>query len=972
MDKSTSSARPVESDSPAKKRVNPHTNFPTFVAGRARELQKRVDAKLGRLELLEREVIPLLRAKTRAGSSLFQGEIVEATGCDVWQAVDLIELLEKRGVLTRLPFNDGLLLNETAGTAEVQVDDVLALAKLHVDDNVHPPKGRRGTHESRACLTLTSNQLKSLVGSVSRFRTEWNAQPPERQASLASRVEALPRKGDPVAVTCDSLLQWDPTAQGGIGDWRISQVTAALTADVHRRKFQERANKDRSRGTWSAKMARASVGAAQGDMRLLCNFAASHGLIGHSPATAASATIYAAEWAPQLPAIVRWLAVKNITFQQRQVAGVRTLAIYATRVGGTTIANTDWGRVVEEINKDLKNGMISVKNYRHARSIYRHIYTRIAARGQSMGTAAKWPSTPRLAIVPGLPSDFAITGAASLEAGLATWSTAIGLQDAQGVGFVNGYYGIRAYFNWACLDALLLGSEKTLRLPKRSWAFTRPDGKARKKAVRAPSRLRPSTVANRWGLLARLATELKSSPARDLRKCGLESLVEPEFVRTWVENMLKDVDAKGRPVVSKKSIAKYVDELATIAGSFVGLRARQRVDELRGLSGDDQNTRDQNGGAPELAVAEADLQRFENAYTFLWRYANEIRGGDERPSRAEERERLRRRNLAVARAWRGSDNTLGIEKIATLRDIVVRKAGDAVEGRSLDEQAAAIASGELRYKRTSHWAELLRFAGFLTLEMLAPLRTYTTSQITTCMWRSDGRTLASIRAGAACASGAVILELPGAIMKSRRDHDPALMPFNGIGVAANEADFLRPLWEVLFAPEGARDFLLMVRGRDRDGNRIPGLSVQPERGRHYKPRDLEEVMRERIDRSWQIPSPYLLPAGTARTNTRLPAKEALLQLVAREARWERGAISSQFTNTVLTHAEELNLDPDVLRSVDGALGAHVLRRLYGTAHAPTNLVECSRRLDHTDIGFTHDVYCSVDESTFVLTTGYRN
>jgi hypothetical protein len=161
--------------------------------------------------------------------------------------------------------------------------------------------------------------------------------------------------------------------------------------------------------------------------------------------------------------------------------------------------------------------------------------------------------------------------------------------------------------------------------------------------------------------------------------------------------------------------------------------------------------------------------------------------------------------------------------------------------------------------------------------------------------------------------------------------------------------------------------LLTVLSYDRHGEFRPELALRDARGYPRYGKALRKLYAERAANAWQINSDYLFPSAAERRGR--SKMHGIADVMSHRARWTTSAVSSTFNQAVARHAGSLGIDFEQLSAQSGALGIHVLRRLFGSAHALTRLVECSRRLDHTDIRFTHDVYCGVDEraQTLVLT-----
>jgi hypothetical protein len=166
-------------------------------------------------------------------------------------------------------------------------------------------------------------------------------------------------------------------------------------------------------------------------------------------------------------------------------------------------------------------------------------------------------------------------------------------------------------------------------------------------------------------------------------------------------------------------------------------------------------------------------------------------------------------------------------------------------------------------------------------------------------------------------------------------------------VTAYETDFCRALWQVYLMRGGARDRLLQVVGYTKTGRQL--ASAQ-----------------------WQVESPYLFPTcvGAGMPGGMRSREERLALAVKQQAQLCGETLSRGLAASVRKHATALRVDLEALEGIFGAMRFHTIRRLYGTLHAPTNLVRTSRRLDHSDVQFTLDVYVAEDEAAQTMASGY--
>lgn len=275
---------------------------------------------------------------------------------------------------------------------------------------------------------------------------------------------------------------------------------------------------------------------------------------------------------------------------------------------------------------------------------------------------------------------------------------------------------------------------------------------------------------------------------------------------------------------------------------------------------------------------------------------------------------VRNHTNAVAEAWRGADRQEGLWKIARLGYLLLRKLCELADGRSIEQQRTALQCGT--WSPSLRWARCVRLVIVLTVLVRVPLRRGTVSVLREANWRAapvgGEQTARAARGCFAQHEGALGLVIDGEHMKAGRAFSPAIILARNVGEAAFENALQREAIALWFMPGGGRDICCTAGGV-----------------RHSVP--------------WLFPD----PKGTA-------------------MQWGPTAISSAFRSSLLRHAAALGLVPNALRTLRGASGIHVIRKLFGTYWAPKNLVYCSRLLDHASIAFTAAIYCAQDEREMSL------
>jgi hypothetical protein len=77
--------------------------------------------------------------------------------------------------------------------------------------------------------------------------------------------------------------------------------------------------------------------------------------------------------------------------------------------------------------------------------------------------------------------------------------------------------------------------------------------------------------------------------------------------------------------------------------------------------------------------------------------------------------------------------------------------------------------------------------------------------------------------------------------------------------------------------------------------------------------------------------------------------------------WAPDVMSPAFSRLVMRYAEELGMDVEGL-SERGATSLHVIRLLYGTMFARSDLPTTAARLQHANVIITAELYCATDET----------
>jgi hypothetical protein len=305
--------------------------------------------------------------------------------------------------------------------------------------------------------------------------------------------------------------------------------------------------------------------------------------------------------------------------------------------------------------------------------------------------------------------------------------------------------------------------------------------------------------------------------------------------------------------------------------------------------------------------------------------------------------------VAINEAWRaGADRRHGLQKLVDLRDLLIR---DACEAASLtvDQQLSQMRDlrnnlAELRAQRqkprevseaeeharaayrannawrTATWAIELRRAVLVQFGRKVPLRDDALCHLSPAMLEStkDGEKVDPWVDGAT-----VIVHVPGDFTKNGKPYDVAYVAHDMAGLPGHEEGAARFLLELWLSPGGALEWFQEQApdGVDTDVlfpiNANKGVKGHGERG--------------------------------ARTSIRMA----------------EGGLTSDWRTAVVRHGRALGVDVSRLRQINGGLGIHSLRYLFGRYWAAIRgqLVYASEMLHHNDLDITIKRYVGPSSTT---------
>jgi len=866
----------------------------------------------------ERRLLAYAEQQTAAGAAIHWSDAATALQCRTRVVSKTLQRLVQAGRLLKLAGRDGWVATQPLAAAlqgrRVTLSDLLAFARSRTTDDAVAHRGRRALHESHRIDALTRGQLADI----------------ERLVHLVLRHDAS-AAGDPTRIA-DARLAWDATANTGRGSWALCAQVRAWAEAEHRQKHAVRVLKRGQRATvWMPKDAMATVRDYQGAVNNLLNLAATAGIIRRSPLMAGSTSgaLYAPTWVPVIARVVRWLGAHTDSGNpRRRHVGARCLAVAATRLGGWDLQSTDWLAVRRALEDARAEGTVPKTAFEAARYVWRGTVAALRAR-MRLGPEFNWPiaGEQRIALV----SESAIRGAADVTASASSrdfsgWTT---LDGRPATGLVEGPYGLRAFAAWSTVDSLSLFTHSP-PLPPRAWASESSVAPVRRKGS-VPLQVRETTLDVRVRCIARLAGYAARERGIDWQKRDLRALADPSFLSAYVAwTRALPADARG------DRTSQLVDTIKTMAWVTNGFLAGQAR-----LDGDAEECTTLRAWYHE---AEALARLFPTPGHKNWHTTREA-------------------VLNIADAWRGYDGVDGLKKMARLVACLEAELIHTAGGRTLAEQMSAISRGE--WVPPSSWCSTLRLIMVLVVGTLVPLRGRTFARLTTAMWKSapvsEHQRRAAVDGGLPRWEGALSLDLPASVMKSKRPFKPALIlpehvtAGEVVGSAAHEASIRRDLMQLWFMPGGGRDGCRTVR------DPITGARVL-------------------LDVDWVFPDsacgPHSRPASSGRSTTRITASSVAAKgprptgkVRSHAGLWIRASLSAAFKRAVLRHARELFLDANRLRATRGATGFHTVRRLFGTYWAPKHLVWTSRLLDHTSVEMTLRIYVAQDERTMSLNVG---
>lgn len=830
-------------------------------------------------------------AQTAAGGTVRAIDVMRALGASRSAVDKLLAEFAAAGELLPLARRDGWVAASAAGPARtLTLASIVALARQQARPDAVARRGRQADSASRDVETITMGQLGDI----------------ERLVALVLRHTPT-AGGDPARVS-DADFVWVPELDSGRGGWALQGPVQRWVEAEHRARHEKlRARGVGRRAPWVKADAAAAVRDYRGAVNNLLFLAATHGLIDRSPRnTGGEITRYAPSWTPVLERWNRILA-PGAGSPRRLSAGLRTLAIVATHLGGRTRSTTDWLAVRASLESDHAAGRISDETLRHARYAWRTAAVWIAARC-ALPEAFVWPVPAELRTT--LVTQAAIDAAGVANVGMAArdftgWKT---LEGRYPTALIENPCGLRAFAAWSTLPEAQL-RRQVPPLPARTWALPPSIGRRRKKHEQ-PAQVKTSTLRTRLRMLAHLAGYAAAVRGTDWATADLLTLCDPGLVDdylAWADALPPDPRGDRRAQLLHTTLT-----IAFVVNGFLCARASQAIAGAVAA-----------GNTAATTAARAQLDQLQGWYRRI-----EVLAGEREQPAHKDLHQVAAHIIEVAAGWRGTDQVEGLLKLPRLVDALCEEACTLAGGRSLEAQRTAIADGT--FQPSAEWATRVRLATLLVLLQRIPVRGHTVEQLTLAMWEALPVGPEAAARVLAPWEGALRLVLPVKFTKGGRTFSPPLILPSRVrtstqaGSDAHETAIRRPLLTLWLCAGGGRD----VCRTSYDA--LTGRAI-----RHDVP--------------WLFPD---LATSEAAGDER--------------GRWLRGSISAAFRAAVIRHADRLAVDVARLRKLRGALGIHVVRRLFGTYWAPRNLVYCSRLLDHADIAITAAVYTAKDERTMSL------
>lgn len=656
-------------------------------------------------------------------------------------------------------------------------------------------------------------------------------------------------------------FSWDPAAgDGAAGAWDILKHVETW---VHRR---AQAKAEVAGRSWEPSQSEAAVKKYRSALGTLLNLATTKGALPETVRHSQAYNVHAAEWEPLIRTWSERLSQRQnaASGTRRKIRqGLRTLALYATRAGATDPRETDWLAIRDEIRADYEREAITYDIMYWARSVYRTIRGRMIRKPQ--GSDWSGLQDTRTMIV----SSRAIRSVLKDEDAWSDW----GLP-----GLTDGPYGLRRWLAWA--TATNSRALKAAGLPSREWP--RPTPAEERRLRRKPDlfQLTLGVARMRLANFALVAGWLQENREVDWGVSDATVLVDPDNASafaSWCAE--RNGNEEGKSTLG----SAVLFALATLASPYL------------------ESVACQHGNLP-LA------DRLRAHSDELKKYALE--------AQEEERKRIE----YIASLWdagRTGKASGGWLRLIELRDLLIEDAEAAAGGLTIAEQVEAIRAGSFVPVQPEAWAIAIRGAVLIMVLRKIPLRRLTVCRLTTSMWMS-----VSARRGRGAESGpwegAIRIEVPKKLMKSKRPFAPWLIRQEHVGDPYHEDILRRDVLELYWMPGGARE-------------RVLTIDDKPQFSR------------------------YVFPAIASRGGGHGITQE---EREERQYRWGAGSLSSHFSSLVLGHAERLGMDRRALEQTWGATAIHVIRLLFGTHWAPVRLLDASRMLQHANIHVTEQKYCA--------------
>lgn len=598
---------------------------------------------------------------------------------------------------------------------------------------------------------------------------------------------------------------------------------------------------------------------------LLVDFGLAVGLIdGDAPALRSE--VHAAEWQPFIdemyPVLLEANEGRNELWMRK---GLEMLALFATRRGEISPENVNWKAVRDSLEERRAEDPEHWR-WNAARRVYRHLFELEILDGP------EWPLQmgPRRSLVPGgIVKESAKTGDFS------GWTTRDGVP-------LSGLAGdLATYHRWATADPLRLDLEG---LPPHDYVDpTPPQERYRSKMEKRGKgdslfHLELVTIKPRlyWinlylGFLHDHDSSIDLSTAGLLDICDIKRYLK--FEEWMKERRMENEGQASLPWF----LLTLASALAVICSPF--------LEQLLLGEGDHEGA----------ATARERAEHLRKYYT-------------SRKGEAEQRKDLDQ----IIEAWKGADGREPWFKLMDMRELELELAEREL-GMSLDDQVIALKKGTL--ETTLAWALHIRAAFLINLVRLIPFRRWTLSRIATNMWKQIAVEMDQMNRTLEMHEGAIILDLPAAIMKSDKPFRCPYIERTVVGSKRHEFGARRDLIQLYFGEGGARDRL----------RRLPNGEL--------------------------VDSPYLLVATAARL-TQYPHV-----LETRKCRWQPEKISEYFHKLVVRHAAALKIDLNRLKELGGTR-IHIARGIFGSYWGPKDLVMTADILHHGDVKITKEKYCA--------------